>query len=229
MVPTTPSTAPDLAESRQARIAGFIADAAFPCVGAKSALNKARMRFGDFGELGGSAGAAALCERLAAFSTEFPDPGSVPVSFIATFDPVADMEEQGFETLLWQQLQRMHEHDRQSFAWDASVALDPRDSDFSFSVAGRAYFVVGLHPRASRLARRAPVPCLVFNFHDQFVALKANGKYQSMQTAIRERDLRLQGFVNPVLARFGDVSEARQYSGRAVPAGWQCPFHAQAA
>jgi FPC/CPF motif-containing protein YcgG len=69
----------------------------------------------------------------------------------------------------------------------------------------------------------------VFNFHNQFQQLKASGKYQSMQEVIRTRDTRLQGFVNPVLARFGDASEARQYSGRAVASDWQCPFHAKAA
>ena len=34
----------------------------------------------------------------------------------------------------------------------------------------------------------------------------------------------LQGSINPVLARFGEASEARQYSGRAVLDTWACPF-----
>ena len=34
----------------------------------------------------------------------------------------------------------------------------------------------------------------------------------------------LQGTINPNLADFGDASEARQYSGRAVEANWTCPF-----
>ncbi|MNR56963.1 YqcI/YcgG family protein [compost metagenome] len=50
-----------------------------------------------------------------------------------------------------------------------------------------------------------------------------------MQDAIRTRDIALQGSINPVLARFGEASEARQYSGRAVEADWQCPFHSKAA
>ncbi len=92
------------------------------------------------------------------------------------------------------------------------------------SIAGRAFFVVGLHPAASRMARRSPHPSLVFNFHNQFQTLKATGKYAKMQDVIRSRDLALQGSVNPVLARFGEASEARQYSGRAVTADWVCPF-----
>ncbi|RYF38094.1 MAG: YqcI/YcgG family protein, partial [Comamonadaceae bacterium] len=112
--------------------------------------------------------------------------------------------------------------------WAGDVSDDPEGDDFSFSVGGRAFFVVGLHPGASRLARRAPAPCLVFNFHDQFEALKASGKYATMQDAIRARDVALQGSINPMLARFGEGSEARQYSGRAVSADWQCPFHSKA-
>ena len=77
---------------------------------------------------------------------------------------------------------------------------------------------------SSRLARRAPLPCLVFNFHDQFENLRAAGKYAGMQNAVRKRDIQLQGAINPVLDSFGDASEARQYSGRAVAGDWICPF-----
>ena len=119
----------------------------------------------------------------------------------------------------------MHRYDRETFEWDPTVSADPAQPDFSFSVGGRAFFVVGLHPLASRLARRAPVPCLVFNFHNQFESLRASGKYQGMQKVIRQRELQLQGTINPVLAQFGDASEARQYSGVAVDAQWTCPFH----
>lgn len=127
---------------------------------------------------------------------------------------------------MWKLFQAMHDHDRMEFAWDTPVGSDPMRSDFSFSIAGRAFFVVELHPGASRLSRRAPFPCLVFNFQDQFESLKESGKFQSMQAVIRDRDLQLQGSANPVLARFADASEARQSSGRAVGANWRCPFHA---
>ena len=181
------------------------------------------MRFAEYASLGDRAEAEDLCDRLQAFSDEFPDPGSAPASFIAMFrDQVAG--EKSFESALWNHLQLMHDHDSLRFDWDPSVASDPASSDFSFSVGGRAFFVVGLHPAASRVARRAPFPCLVFNFHNQFESLKASGKYQGMQTVIRSREVKLQGSVNPVLARFGAASEARQYSGRNVHTDWQCPF-----
>lgn len=210
------------------RIRDFIADKAFPCVGAKSALNKGRMDVQVFGALGGSAHTHALHAAIANYARQYPEPGAVPVTLIAAFDDEG-MDERTFEQRLWDQLQQLHELDRaQGTPWAPEVSDDPTREDFSFSVAGRAFFVVGLHPGASRLARQAPVPCMVFNFHDQFELLKSTGKYTSMQQAIRTRDIALQGSINPVLARFGEASEARQYSGRAVEAGWKCPFHSKA-
>jgi FPC/CPF motif-containing protein YcgG len=219
---TDPPSAP--APARQS-FTDFVAGASFPCVGAKSALHKDRLRFVPAGALGSEAASRRLVHALHAFSQEFQQPGTTPVSFIALFDPMA-LDELGFEGLLWRQLSGMHAYDASlGSVWDGSVSSDPAREEFSFSIGGRAFFVVGLHPGASRLARRSPAPCLVFNFHDQFEALKASGKYQTMQEAIRKRDVALQGSVNPVLSRFGDASEARQYSGRAVESDWACPFH----
>jgi len=81
-----------------------------------------------------------------------------------------------------------------------------------------------LHPRSSRLARQFRWPALVFNPHEQFERLRADGKWKRMQHTIRERDVELQGSVNPMLSDFGETTEARQYSGRAVEADWEAPF-----
>ena len=195
----------------------------FPCVGAKSALSRQRMRFGHYQSMGDEESARSLCTDLEAFSAEFPRQTTEPVSFVALF-AAERLDEMQFEYRLWRHLQRMHDADCQRFDWDASVSADPRDKSFSFSIGGRAFFVVGMHPGASRLARRTAVPCLVFNFHDQFERLKDQDKYARLQRAIRDRDIRLQGMPNPVLAHFGDASEARQYSGRPVGTEWRCPF-----
>jgi FPC/CPF motif-containing protein YcgG len=212
-------------EQRIEEVKAFIAEKSFPCVGAKSALNKDRMRIDRFGAMGNPAATQALWKALIRYSQEFPDPGAVPVSFVAVFDEF-ETDEAGFESLLWKQLQALHDHDHEKgIVWDRSVSSDPSQVDFSFSVGGRAFFIVGLHPGASRMARRTPLPCIVFNFHNQFESLKASGKYTGMQDAIRKRDTALQGSVNPVLARFGESSEAVQYSGRAADSEWKCPFH----
>ncbi len=212
------------AEQAQQQFKAYVQAPAFPCVGARSAINRGRACFGLYDGLGEGGHIARLCTDLGQFSARFPQPGEDPVSFIALFDDTIASELE-FERRLWQHLQEVHEHDRRQFAWNAGVSDDPSSPQFSFSVGGRAFFVVGLSPVASRLARRAPMPCLVFNFHDQFEALRASGKYDGLQRVIRNRDVALQGAINPVLARHGDASEARQYSGRATEAGWRCPFH----
>lgn len=83
--------------------------------------------------------------------------------------------------------------------------------------------MVGLHPSASRLA---PMPMLVFNLHEQFQRLRAGGGYDRMRETIRRRDRNFQGTNNPMVADHGEISEARQYSGRAVEVGWRAPFAA---
>jgi FPC/CPF motif-containing protein YcgG len=207
-----------------ARFKTFVGQRTFPCVGAKSALHRDRMEFGLYDRLTDQGAAAQLCEHLADFSDRHPTPGVEPVSFVAMFrQPVANEDE--FHAMLWKHLQAMHDLDSVAHPWDASVSADPASNQFSFSVAERGFFVVGLHPGSSREARQAPFPCLVFNFHDQFEAMRASGRYEKLQRAIRERDVALQGSINPVLARFGEASEAVQYSGHAGAVG--CPFHAR--
>lgn len=208
-----------------AELRAHVQDTSFPCVGAKSAFNRKRYRFGLYGDLGDRHTARAVTHDLYEFSREFKEPGNEPVTFLAMFGGAAPRDDMAFERQLWTQLQHMHEIDANWFGWDPAVSPDPDSDEFSFSIGERAYFLVGLHPNASRVARRTARPTIAFNLHEQFEALRERGKYEAMQNAIRERDVALQGSVNPVLRQFGDGSEARQYSGRPVPDGWQCPFH----
>jgi uncharacterized protein len=201
----------------------FVSAQSFPCVGAKSALHRGRIEFEVLDRLGTTNSTRILRERLTHFAACHPDPGLDPLSFVAIFQHHV-VSEDGFHELLWRQLQALHEADSQAHPWASEVSDDPDSPDFSFSVASRAFFVVGMHPGSSRFARRAPQPTLVFNFHEQFEALRATGRYQKLQTAIRQRDLALQGNINPLLARFGEASEALQYSGYA---GKTCPFRAR--
>jgi len=199
---------------------------AFPCVAARSAFNRGGYRFGLLAPLGSQEATAQLWQALRHFGEEFPSPVDEFVTYVAVFQDAGSQGELPFETALWDQLQALHALDARHFGWAEGVGQDPRGDDFSFSVGGRAFFVVGMHPRASRLARRAPHTTVVFNLHEQFERLRTTGKYDAMQHAIRRRDQALQGSINPVLASFGESSEARQYSGRAVPADWRCPFQA---
>ena len=54
--------------------------------------------------------------------------------------------------------------------------------------------------------------------------LRAENKYERMREKIMSRDEELAGSRNPMLARHGEISEARQYSGRLVEEEWRCPF-----
>jgi FPC/CPF motif-containing protein YcgG len=110
------------------------------------------------------------------------------------------------------------------FEWDPTVSDDPDSPHFSLSIGGRGFYVVGLHPGASRAARRFPVAALVFNLHSQFEALRADGRYGRLRDVITQRDVAYSGSRNPMLAIHGEQSEARQYSGRKVEADWRCPF-----
>jgi uncharacterized protein len=97
-----------------------------------------------------------------------------------------------------------------------TLSADPDDPRFSFSFARRAFYVIGLHPRSSRWARRFAWPTLIFNAHDQFEDLHAHGQFGRLKEAINRRDSALQGRPNPRLTEFGTASEAPQYAAREV-------------
>jgi len=204
----------------------------FACVAAKSAFHKNNYRFALYeqGGLGSPEAQAQLARDLEAFAREqdstLREKGYS--TFVASFTTPTISDEETFERLLWQQLQGLDSEDVvRGNSWDETVSSDPGDPHFEFSFAGRAFFVVGMHPGSSRLTRRFAFPTLVFNAHFQFEELRAGGKYGRMQEVIRARDTALQGSINPNLTDFGERSDARQYSGRPVEDNWRCPFHAQ--
>ena len=141
------------------------------------------------------------------------------------FETPRALTEEAFEEALWNRLDALHRLDRLRYDWDPTVSSDPDSRRFSFSLMGEACFVVGLHPNASRRARRFSSPALVFNLHRQFEELRTEGRYEGLRDTIRARDTAFDGSVNPMVAGFGEVSEARQYSGRRVGPEWSCPFH----
>lgn len=205
----------------------WILAADFPCVGAKAALNADSYALAVYDELASPAAISALAQQLRSFNDSLAAENEY-ATCIAVFRNPAELDEIAFEQLLWQQLQQLHALD--DAPWDASVRADPEDPHFSFSFAGQAFYVIGLHANSSRRARRFPWPTLVFNPHEQFERLRADGKWKKIQQTIRKRDVQLQGNTNPMLSDFGERSEARQYSGRVVDDHWEppigkCPFH----
>ena len=196
----------------------------YPCVGAKSVVRRDNATVRDYGQLTSPDVACRLVDDLTRFAEE-TDPDGDFASFIAIFPEQGPITEKEFERHLWELLGAVDECD--DSPWNSDVSPDPDNPHFGFSVSGTAFFVVGLHPGASRMARRAPVTTVVFNLHAQFERLRASGGYGRMRDTIRRRDVDLQGSLNPNLADHGEESEARQYSGRAVEPDWVAPFHHQ--
>ncbi len=203
----------------------FIRDAAFPCVGAKSALSKGQMRVLVARDITSAWDDMRIYPALMAFAARYRRRPDLFQSFAVIFEGPGDLDEAGFERHLWDRVQSLADKDAWlGHPWDGRVAQEPDSPHFSLSFAGEAFFVVGLHPHASRPARRFSSPALVFNLHAQFEQLRAAGRYEKLRSSIRQRDEALAGSVNPMLARHGEASEARQYSGRVVGEEWRCPF-----
>lgn len=205
----------------------FVLQDGYPCVGAQAAINGKTFAIGDFGameDMGTSENLAyALTEYLLAMSEE---PSNF-LTYIAIFQESELADEPEFESGLWDLLDKLHNEDRKHFDWNPAYSKNPADSDFSFSFGEQGFFIVGLHPRSSRKARRFKYPALAFNLQSQFDALRDKGRFDVMREAIRERELEFQGTTNPMLADYGEGRQAPQYSGRKVANNWKCPFSGQ--
>jgi FPC/CPF motif-containing protein YcgG len=201
----------------------FVDDPAFPCLAGKGVVRAASHTLRVYESLGSKESACALARDLGRFVAVEGDDTRLR-AFVAVFPASVCADERAFEEQLWAQLQMLGDADA-SGRWDETASDDPGDPRFSFSFGGCAMFVVGLHPRSSRLARQFRWPTLVFNPRSQFERLRETGRFERLRGAVRDREIALQGTLNPNLADFGDKSDARQYSGRAVEPDWQCPFH----
>lgn len=208
------------------RFENFIRDKDFPCVGAKSALSKGTLRTVVCRSITSNWDDVRMHRELLDWSFAYQDEPGLFRSLAFIFKQDDNLDEGTFERAMWERLQSLADKD----AWleqpyDSRVSPDPDDPHFSLSYGGEAFFVVGMHPRASRPARRFERPVMVFNLHDQFEKLREENRYERLRQAILQRDNALAGSVNPMLARHGETSEAMQYSGRVIEEDWNCPFH----
>jgi FPC/CPF motif-containing protein YcgG len=215
-------TPPSLAD----RFRSVIYDADFPCVGAKSALARRTLEIIEARDIRSNWDDRRIYDGITRVVQNYRRDRALFQSFAVIFDGPVELDENDFEHFLWARAESLTNKD----AWlgrsyDERVSSDPENPHFSLSFGGEAFFIVGLHPKASRPARRFECPVLVFNLHDQFEQLRQQGRYERMREKIIERDVALAGSPNPMLARHGTISEARQYSGRnVVEGGWVCPF-----
>ncbi|HSU29376.1 MAG TPA: guanitoxin biosynthesis heme-dependent pre-guanitoxin N-hydroxylase GntA [Chitinophagaceae bacterium] len=196
----------------------------FPCIAARASLAAQQIKCLVAQHLACPADDQAILEFLYNFVDEYrlSDDFYHSAAIIFT-DPQIDNEKM-FDELMWQRLQALANLDAVNHPYDNRVDADPRSEKFSFSIKQEAFYIIGLHPASSRLARRFRYPALVFNPHAQFESLRETEHYEKMKNTVRKRDIAYSGSVNPMLEDFGKASEATQYSGRKYDASWQCPL-----
>lgn len=212
-------------EDVEKRFAEYIREKGFPCLGAKSALATGNLRVIEARDITSAWNDVAIHDSLLEWSFAYKDDPEGLRSLAVVFDGPNDLSEKAFEAHLWERLQSLADKDHwRGQEYDERVSADAGSPHFSLSFGGEAFFVVGMHPGASRPARRFSRPVMVFNLHDQFERLREQGKYERMREVILDRDRQLAGDTNPMLSRHGEASEARQYSGRAVDPDWSPPF-----
>ena len=208
--------------SEKSQFKKFILDEDHPCIMAQTVFSMDKVDFHVYEDFGSKITAGMILKDLRNYLLNYDFESRDFFTFIAAFKGRKDYTEKQFEELLWKQLNFLHELDDQP--WDPTVSRDAKDQNFSFSLGGKAFYMVGLHPNSSRKARQTPFPAIAFNLHWQFEKLREMGAYNTVRDKIRERDKELQGSINPMLEDFGESSEAMQYSGRKVGDEWKCPF-----
>ncbi|RKS55136.1 hypothetical protein BC962_0093 [Gillisia mitskevichiae] len=206
----------------KAEFEDFIINQNHPCVMAQTVFSMDKVDFHVYDNFGSKNTAIKILKDLKKYISNYDFESKEFFTFMAVFKGRESFTEKQFEDILWKQLDFLHEVDTES--WDPAVSDDPANKDFSFSLGGKAFYIVGLHPNSSRMARQTPYPAIAFNLHWQFEKLREMGTYEVVRDKIRERDVELQGNINPVLEDFGESSEAKQYSGRKVGEEWKCPF-----
>lgn len=207
----------------EAEYKNFIIEQKHPCLMANSVFAMKNYHLRIFEDINSDAIIEPILLEIEHYLSQYDFQSKKFESIIFCFKNNTFETELEFETALWKFLQKLHDADDRE--WDQKVSKNPNDPNFSFSLKGKAFYIVGMHPKSSRLARQAPYCTIAFNLHGQFEKLRSMGKYEMIKNKIRQRDKALQGYINPVLRDFGTDAETKQYSGRQVGDTWDCPFH----
>ena len=211
------------------RFFDYIESADFPCLGAKSAIAKGQLEVFVATDLRSNEDDKTIHDVLVKTGNEYRGDRKPFRSVAIIFPETPTMGENSLEAALWKRLQALSDIDvAAGFPSDPKVSSRPEADDFAISFGGEGYFVVTLHPGASRASRNFQDTILVFNLHQQFEQLRDDNIFEKLSEKIVERDTLHCGSRNPMLGEHGKSSSARQYSGRAVDDDWQCPFSRKA-
>ena len=135
---------PDDIRHAHERFRAFVLGAGYPCVVGAATVRRGDYTGGLFPPLGTAAAVRECYDALRVFLTRYPADYEPTAVFVALFGGTPPRTERAFEEALWRQLQGMHDED--VAAWDPIASPNPDDPRFGFSIGGRAFFVIGLHP-----------------------------------------------------------------------------------
>lgn len=195
-----------------------------PCVAAKTALLRNSLNIFVASDLSSEKENQTILNFIYDFVDRYRNSKEMFSSVAIIFADSKIADEKTFEKLMWQKLQQLNELDSQNYSYDKRVSNDVDSEKFSFSLKEEAFFVVGLHPHSSRLARQFKYPTLVFNPHQQFEILREKNCFEKIKNATRKNDIKMSGSINPMLEDYGHSSETRQYSGMKYDNDWKCPL-----
>jgi FPC/CPF motif-containing protein YcgG len=213
-------------EKVETEIAALLTQRNYPCVAALQSFHRDDYQVGFYEQFGTGKSYSNLRADLHHFLVEQRKSGSTYHTFWAIFPEFSSVNEQNFETQMWEELSWLTSEELKDVDWGPDTTnRDPGTPEFAFNLFGEAFFVVGMHPESSRRARKFPWPTLIFNVFSQFRELQSRGLYDSMVQLNRERDRKFQGTANPMAVEHGEKWETIQFSGRQNNATWKCPFH----
>jgi FPC/CPF motif-containing protein YcgG len=190
----------------------FVLDKTFPCVMAKSVIKTGQvqvMRVKNAPEA-----THDVLEQFYSFIDDYRANPKNLRSFVLVLDDEKTLDFEHYENVFWEFLSRLSILDKKQFPHDARVSDDPQHPNFSYSIKSEAFFILGLHPKSPRFARRFVKPAIVFNLHQQFEQMRTKGVFIQVRNLIRLKDKILQGSINPMLKDFGESSEIFQYLGK---------------
>lgn len=212
------------AETHQ-HIRSLIMQKNFPCVAAVQSLALKDYEIVEGRCFGSGRDSASIRQGILDFLETWKASRSTTSTLWITYPKDSVTSEDDFEKRFWDELSHLSSVELSKTDWAEGWSADPNDRNFTLCIGGFAFFVVGLHPHASRPGRKFPHPAIVMNVFDQFEDLEAKGQYVPMVQKNRERDVKFSGSVNPMAEKFGDGWEAIQFSGKTHDEAWKCPFH----
>ena len=223
--PETSRPTPETVEGIETQIESLLSQKDYPCVAALKSYHSDEYRVGFYRGFGSGGDWKQLRNDLLYFLQEQRNSKSIYLTFWAIFLDSELVTEEEFEKSLWSQLSWLTSIEKRDLDWGPHRDSNPEAPGFCMSLGGEPFFVVGMHPNSSRKARKFPFSTLIFNVFEQFEELEALGQYNPMVKTNRQRDVKFQGSVNPMVLNHGDAWEAIQFSGKENPPTWKCPFH----